>query len=76
VTNIEQILMQMGHSEESRRSLALKLARLEHLEAACERYHRRLPHQVQTALRRDAQEYDIDAPAEGMPSLFHQGRSA
>lgn len=69
MTNVEKLVMQMEFTDESRRRLALKLVRLEHLEDVCRSHHRRLPHQVQTAMRMEAQEYDIDAPAAGSPGL-------
>lgn len=74
MTNIEQLAMQMDFDADERRRLARELAKLRKLEAECRRHQRRLPHQVQTALRVDAAEYDIDAPETGAPDLFHQRR--
>ncbi len=74
MTNVEQLTMQMEFDDESRRRLALELVKLRALEAECRRHQRRLPHQVQTALRVEHKEYAIDAPAVGAPDLFHQGR--
>lgn len=69
MTNIDQLVMQMEYSTESRDRLARELARLRRLEAECRRHQRRLPHQVQTALRVDAAEYEIDPPTPGSPGL-------
>ena len=76
MTNVERLAMQMELSNDSRRRLALEFVRLRALEAECRRHQRRLPHQVQSALRIEAREFDIDPPAEGMPGLFSQGRTA
>lgn len=76
MTNVDQLVLQMEFSDASRRERALELVRLRRLEAECRRHQRRLPHQVQTALRLDAQEYELDAPPEGMPGLFTAGRTA
>ena len=76
MTNIEQLAMQMDFDANERRRLARELARLRKLEAECRRHQRRLPHQVQTALRVEAAEYDIDAPATGTPDLFRQEQPA
>lgn len=73
MTNLEQLVMQMSFDDDARRRLAEELARLRRLEAECRRHQRRLPHQVQTALRATAPEYDIEPPTAGTPGLFAHG---
>lgn len=70
MTNVEQLVMQMEFDDGSRRRLALDLLKLRRLEAACKSHRSRLPHQVQTALRIEAQVVELDPPADGMPGLF------
>lgn len=69
MTNLDQLVMQMEFSGESRRTLATELVRLRRLEAECRRHQRRLPYQVQTALRAHAAEYDIEPTPPGSPGL-------
>jgi len=76
VTNVEKLTMQMQFDDDSRRRLALEFLKLRRIEAEARRHQRRLPHQVQTALRVEPTEYDIDAPAIGAPDLFAAGRNA
>lgn len=58
MTNVDELTMQMEFSRESRRKLALELLKLRNLERVCRRH--RVPHQVQTALRVDVKEYELD----------------
>jgi hypothetical protein len=77
VTNVDRIAMEMESADAAeRRDMALELVKLRRLEAECRRHQRRLPHQVQTALRIAPLEYDIEPPAIGVPDLFANGSSA
>lgn len=62
MTNIELLAAEMELSRAKRLQLAQDLARLRRLESECRRHHRRLPHQVQTAMRRGAPVYEVDPP--------------
>jgi len=63
MTNLERLADEMALSPDARLRLAGELARLRQLESECRRHHRRLPHQVQTALRLPAPVYELDPPA-------------
>lgn len=76
MTDVEQLMMQMEFSDESRRSIAEELTKLRRVRTVCQAHHRRLPHQVQTALREPARETEMHAPDQGVPDLFHQTRTA
>jgi hypothetical protein len=62
MTNLEQLAAEMELLPERRETLARELERLRRLESECRRHWRRLPHQVQTALRREAPVYELDPP--------------
>lgn len=76
MTNVEQLMAQMEFGEETRRRLAEEITRLRRLEECVRVHRRRVPHQVQTALRAPALEVDTGAPAIGAPGLFSLGKSA
>lgn len=76
MTNVERLAAQMEFDDGARRRLALELVKLRALEGECRRQQRRLPHQVQTALRVDAVEVELDPPPAGDPGLFSRRSNA
>lgn len=74
MTNVEQLMMQMELGDDSRRRLAEELVRARLILATCQSHRSRLPHQVQTALRRRDFEVETGAPMEGAPGLFDATR--
>lgn len=70
MTNVEQLAMQMELGESARERLAAELIRLRRIEQVLRSHHRRLPHQVQTALREPARIVEMDPPPLGAPDLL------